>query len=140
MICPDCNGSGKVPANVAGQAWPCPDCDGTGEREPRPTITDDELARVITEHTRGEIRRLDFDRRAGERLLADGAITAAEFAAAFPSTNGHGPGRYDGRRVDVAGMLARPPKPTPWRVRRLVADGTARPSPPSVAPGSRGWP
>jgi hypothetical protein len=32
--------------------------------------------------------------------------------------------RYDGRRVDLAALLAEPPKPIPWRVRDVIADGT----------------
>jgi AAA domain len=47
-----------------------------------------------------------------------------------PSSNGHKravavpDSRYDGRRVDIAGLLAKPPQPTPWRCHDVVADGT----------------
>lgn len=46
------------------------------------------------------------------------------------SRNGNGPGgrapedRYTGRHVDLGPLLAAPPKPIPWRVRDLLADGT----------------
>jgi RecA-family ATPase len=43
------------------------------------------------------------------------------------ATNGHAPAainRYEGRRVDIAALLAKPPEPTPWRCEGLVADGT----------------
>jgi RecA-family ATPase len=43
------------------------------------------------------------------------------------ATNGHAPpaiNRYEGRRVDIAALLAKPPQPTPWRCEGLVADGT----------------
>jgi hypothetical protein len=32
--------------------------------------------------------------------------------------------RYTGRHVDLGPLLAAPPKPIPWRVRDLLADGT----------------
>jgi hypothetical protein len=32
--------------------------------------------------------------------------------------------RYSGRRVDLGALLARPPRPIPWRVHDVVADGT----------------
>ena len=38
--------------------------------------------------------------------------------------NGHRPDRYLGRHVDLAPLLAAPPKPVPWRVWDFVADGT----------------
>lgn len=42
-----------------------------------------------------------------------------------PSSNGHHPaGRYAGRAVDLNALLKQPRKPTPWRVKGLVADGT----------------
>ena len=40
------------------------------------------------------------------------------------SRNGHGPDRYHGRHVDLGPLLAAPPRPVPWRVWDLVADGT----------------
>jgi AAA domain len=42
------------------------------------------------------------------------------------TTNGHKPksnGRYDGRILDVRGMLAQPEEPIPWRCEGLAADG-----------------
>jgi hypothetical protein len=33
-------------------------------------------------------------------------------------------GRYSGRRVDLHALLAQPPRPIPWRVHDVVADGT----------------
>ncbi len=40
------------------------------------------------------------------------------------SRNGTGPDHYAGRHVDLAPLLAAPPKPIPWRVWDFVADGT----------------
>lgn len=38
--------------------------------------------------------------------------------------NGSGPDHYAGRHVDLAPLLAAAPKPIPWRVENLIADGT----------------
>lgn len=58
--------------------------------------------------------------------LSDPTQAAANGSGPNGKTNGHAPAvdRYSGRRVDVAEMLSRPPRPIPWRVHEIVADGT----------------
>ncbi len=53
-----------------------------------------------------------------------GSIEAVGHASVVESGAARVPDRYAGRRVDLHALLAQPPRPTPWRVRDVVADGT----------------
>ena len=55
-----------------------------------------------------------------------------------PGTTPHDLKRYEGRRVDLIEMLAKPTRPTPWRIFNLVADGTHTVIP-GVAGSGKSW-
>jgi hypothetical protein len=85
----------------------CDECAAKPHRPPTASVED--LAREVT----AEVARLAKTNGKGGPV----AHTPG------PGPVGHPNGRYDGRILDVAAMLAQPDEPIPWRCDNLTADG-----------------